>query len=139
MRNKTWLWPVLSRIERDGGVIKAKGGALCEPAREPAVWRRIAALASLKDVEPWFLALTRYGPLIDTSISDRDEQTERRLWEGAIEHLAEVAELWKETGEGSNLWRCPRRHRSSLSLDTAGCEPSSGASPTAPCGSTSRG
>ena len=107
MRNKTWLWPVLSRIERDGGVIKAKGGALCEPAREPAVWRRIAALASLKDVEPWFLALTRYGPLIDTSISDRDEQTERRLWEGAIEHLAEVAELWKETGEGSNLWEVP--------------------------------
>jgi hypothetical protein len=105
MRTKTWLWPVLSRIERDGGVIKAKGGALYAPAKVPAMWRRVAALAPLKDVEPWFLALTRYGPL--TARSDRDEPTERRLWETAIGHLAEVASLWKETSEGSNLWEVP--------------------------------
>jgi hypothetical protein len=71
------------------------------------MWRRVAALVSLKDVEPWFLALTRYGPLIDTTVSDRDEQTERRLWETAIGHLAEVAALWMETSEGSNLWQLP--------------------------------
>lgn len=74
------------------------------------MWRRVAALVSLKDVEPWFLALTRYGPLIDTTVSDRDEQTERRLWETAIGHLAEVAALWMETSEGSNLWQLPPAH-----------------------------
>lgn len=106
MRGKVWAWTRLAKVERDGGVITAKAGALYEPARVPVMWRRIVDLASLQDIEPWFLALMRYGPLVETGWV-RDEQTERHLWESTIARLAEVAGLWKETAEGSNLWELP--------------------------------
>lgn len=100
------MWS-LPRVERDAGRIRFSGGAIYEPAREPALWRRIAALASLGEDDRWFLALMRHGPLTGVTLGMRDESPEREAWERTIAGLAEVAACWEETSEGSNLWELP--------------------------------
>jgi hypothetical protein len=103
---KLWAWTAPKRVHRNGGrTIRFEGWTNYEPGRVPALWLRIAALASDIDTG-WLTALQEYGPLLDTFDGvPRDERHERAPWRETIERLAEISGLWREGEAG--IWALP--------------------------------